>query len=376
LYRIILVLLAVVIVGFAVIYTLQQGPSLFVKPPDSERIAFVSNIGGHIDIWVMKADGTGRLQITNDPANDRFPVWSPNAKEIAFISNRAGENDQLYVAGWNGRYVNCLTTTGGVKDMPVWTDDGKEIMFIASGTVWGVKRMGGKAEQYLPPKNMPEIVRMSLGLNSPFKYAAWSVGKKVLVFAQQTDLGEVVGVIDSEQFRELQETSVEGNWEEIWSPTGIILAQSVDVALSPLGDKVAVGFIGRKGNNGLLVADTEYGETTDLFISKDKAASKPSWSPDGKMIAFEMWTIEEGLQDKCIGIYTISAQGGKPKLVIKGDARDPSWSPDGKYIVCTLARGDGNRDVWRVNASGSSPVNLTKGRGDNSSPVWSPSLKP
>lgn len=372
-YRIILVLLLVAAVSFLVLQVIQRGPSLFMRPPEAERIAFLSDRGGNQDIWVMKADGTDLIQVTNDSAIERAPSWSPDAREIAFVSNRYEGIYQLFVAGWNGRYSNHLTISEGIKDMPSWTDDGREIVFISSGKVYSINRRGGAAEQYLPPRNMPEDVKILFGLNNPFKYAAWSSGKKALLFIQEVDLGSIVGIIDSQQFMKLQEASSEGDWQDVWNPIGIMLARNVDVAWSPSGDMVAIGFVNRQGENGLAVADGEYGETTDLFVSKDKAAVRPCWSPTGKTIAFEMWSVRDGLPDKCVGIYSIRASGGKPRLILSGDAREPSWSPDGTCLVCSVARKDGGHDIWRVDPAGRDPVNLTRGKGDNTSPVWSPS---
>lgn len=371
-YRIILVLLIVAILGFLALQVIQRGPSLFIKPPDVERIAFLSDRGGHPDIWVMKADGTSLTQVTNDSAVERAPAWSPDAREIAFVSDRYEGTYQLFVAGWDGRYSNHLTISEGIKDMPAWTDDGREIVFISSGKVYGIKRRGGAAEQYLPPRNMPEDAKIVLGLNNPFKYAAWSRGKKALLFVQEVDLGSIVGVIDSEQFMKLQETGPEDNWQSVWDPVGIMLARNTDVAWSPSGDMVAVGFVNRQGENGLAIADAEYGNTKDLFVSRDRAAARPCWSPDGKKIAFEMWSVNDGFLDKCVGTYMIPASGGKPKLVLGGDAREPSWSPDGNRIVCSVTRKDGGRDIWLLDTNGGDPANLTRGKGDNTNPVWSP----
>lgn len=56
--------------------------------PDGLRLAFVAVSQGNIDIYTMKADGTELQRLTDHPADDQSPVWSPDSTQIAFISNR------------------------------------------------------------------------------------------------------------------------------------------------------------------------------------------------------------------------------------------------------------------------------------------------
>jgi len=55
--------------------------------PDGRWVAFQST-GRQEDIFVMHADGTGRRKLTNDRFKDRGPVWSPDGRFIAFLSDR------------------------------------------------------------------------------------------------------------------------------------------------------------------------------------------------------------------------------------------------------------------------------------------------
>ena len=51
---------------------------------DDGRIVFDSDRGGHADIWVMNADGSGQQQITDDKIEDLFPSWSPDGSKIVW----------------------------------------------------------------------------------------------------------------------------------------------------------------------------------------------------------------------------------------------------------------------------------------------------
>jgi len=64
--------------------------------PDGKRIAFTSNRDGNYEIYAMNADGTGQTNLTNHPASDNFAAWSPDSRQLAFISNRGGGYD-IYV---------------------------------------------------------------------------------------------------------------------------------------------------------------------------------------------------------------------------------------------------------------------------------------
>jgi Tol biopolymer transport system component len=77
--------------------------------PDGTKIAYeAAEAGGKPDIWVMNADGTGRKQLTHDPARDENPDWSPDGTQIAFYSERTG-NGQIWVIGADGSGEHRVT---------------------------------------------------------------------------------------------------------------------------------------------------------------------------------------------------------------------------------------------------------------------------
>ncbi len=74
--------------------------------PDGGKIAFSArgSKAAKGEIFVMNADGSGIRQLTMHPAHDSAPVWSPDGKRIAFISDRDGKDheNQIYVMRANG----------------------------------------------------------------------------------------------------------------------------------------------------------------------------------------------------------------------------------------------------------------------------------
>ena len=111
--------------------------------PDGKQIIFGSAgfFKGVVrsDIWVMDADGGNRRNLTNDDAIDVNPDWSPDGKQIAFSSNRDedGEKDpdankDIYVMNADGTNPINLTNHPARDSGPAWSPDGKQIAFSSN----------------------------------------------------------------------------------------------------------------------------------------------------------------------------------------------------------------------------------------------------
>ena len=62
--------------------------SVQAQAPTRAQIAFTANRDGSWDIYAMDADGKNQRNLTNNPARDRMPKWSPDGRRIASVSNR------------------------------------------------------------------------------------------------------------------------------------------------------------------------------------------------------------------------------------------------------------------------------------------------
>jgi TolB protein len=79
----------------------------------------------------MNADGTGVRQLTdNDDVDDEAPVWSPNGKQIAFHSDRDGD-DEIFVMNADGTGVRQLTDNDDFDGIPAWSPNGNQITFVS-----------------------------------------------------------------------------------------------------------------------------------------------------------------------------------------------------------------------------------------------------
>jgi Tol biopolymer transport system component len=99
--------------------------------PDGSLIAFQSSRHGNPEIYVMHADGSDRTnprRLTVSPGPDAAPDWSPDGRRIAFQSSRNG-NAEIYVMNADGTLPIRLTNFAGADAKPAWSHDGKMIAF-------------------------------------------------------------------------------------------------------------------------------------------------------------------------------------------------------------------------------------------------------
>jgi TolB protein len=98
--------------------------------PLSWDLLFTSNRDGNNEIYLLKTGQTEWTNLTNHPASDNWPEWSPDGSQIAFQSNRNGNLD-IWVMNSDGSNLTPLTDDPKHDYLPAWSPDGLEIIFTS-----------------------------------------------------------------------------------------------------------------------------------------------------------------------------------------------------------------------------------------------------
>ena len=93
------------------------------------KIVFTPSRDGNWEIYVMNADGSDQTRVTNNPAWDGGPLWSPDGTRIAFGSARVAEGE-LYVMLADGSSLTKLANES-VFSPPAWSPDGSRLAYVS-----------------------------------------------------------------------------------------------------------------------------------------------------------------------------------------------------------------------------------------------------
>ncbi|MBI2836667.1 MAG: PD40 domain-containing protein [Chloroflexi bacterium] len=266
------------------------------------RIAFSSDRDGNREIYIMNADGSGQTRLTNNPAYDADPVWSPDGSKIAFSSYRDG-NREIYVMNADGSNQTRLTNNSAADYGPSWSPDGSKIAFESyrdgNWETWVMNADGSN------PTQLTNIVFYS---NSG---PAYSPDGSKIVFHSNRDM-------PSPWPADIYVMNADGSGQTRLMSN---LANDLDPLWSPDGSKI-VFHSDRDGNKEIYVMNAD-GSNQISLTNNPAGDSWPTYSPDGSKIAF--YSDRDGNNE----IYVMNADGSNQTRLTNDPASDsePAWSP-------------------------------------------------
>ncbi len=302
----------VIVVGwslFAILTTRGSSGSFIASPlvtPDPAvvaagrgggTIAFVSEIAGAPDIYLLEVDGAGVRRVLNDVTSKSDPAWSPDGKQIVFRS-QVKDQHVIDVMNADGTNVRQLFGEAAENFTPDWSPDGKKIVFAS--------KRDGNPEIYAMNTDGSGIVRLTNNPAADWK-PTWSPDGQFIAFYSGRDGNFNIYVMNADGGNPIVLTG---------SPAG-----DYDPAWSPDGKKIA--FVSeRDGNAEIYVMDAD--GTDQVRLTRNDAADiSPTWSPDGKNIAFV------SKRDGNAEIYVMDVDGTDQRRLTNSpeDNLNPVWQP-------------------------------------------------
>ena len=304
----------------------------------AQYISYVSNINGNDNIYLMDTNGENSRPLTNHPAHERYPTWSPDGHFLAYASNRDGDF-KIYIMDTKTGEHRRLTDRHEKEWAPAWSPDGKWIAFV-SGIHEFIPGVKFKVTSHIYKADINGENLMQLTDEGKNLQPAWSPDSHWIAFVSYHRGNDRKGIYvmdaDGRQLRRLNDQSVQAlngifQSECAWSPDGKQFAFSIVV---PRDDRMHLGMIDIDGKNFRQLT-----QGPPILGNKDgfrfPEIRQPAWSPNGKWIAYvylEVWATAD--------IYVIDAKGngrGTPLVEKVGRDQSPAWVPDGFLSVSPSA---------------------------------------
>ena len=257
-------------------------------PPRIGRIVFEASG----EIFAINSDGTNPTNLTNHFAYDSHPAWSPDGKQIVFVSDRRGI-PEIYVMDADGDNQKPFVKMGTWLDAPDWSPHGGSIVFTSqSDKIY----IGG---------NLKPVF---LGGG---RYPAWGPSGQIAFVRYDMESNAQQDIYVQSEFggNPVRLTDFPGDEKHpAWSPDGKLIAYA--------GTGIAY-------ESDIFVMNADGTNVVNLTLDPDDDRA-PTWSPDGRQIAF-MSNRNDSFQ---WDIYVMNADGSNlTNITNDGKTNDmyPNW---------------------------------------------------
>jgi dipeptidyl aminopeptidase/acylaminoacyl peptidase len=329
--------------------------------PDGSAVAYtVSAIDRDADdyrttIWVSNAqadagsagirDAIHPRRLTTGPKKDSSPRWSPDGRWIAFLSDREGDRAQLYVVAAAGGEERRLTEAPLGAYPATWSPDSTKIAFAARVPNMPPPAEGDARKRWEQrPRHVTKAQYKADGQGYTFDARAH-------LFLLEVASGTIRQITDGDCEDRAESWSLDGK-RIAWSRTR--------------GGRTEYAW------SDIHVANHDGSEPKRLTSDAGRATS-PTWSPDGKWIAFYAYDEQTPwIGDPMIRPWIVSAAGGGARCVTKDYDRGvtvlpppavtpgPAWSPDGTTLT-TIFSDKGDAHVVRVRVANGATTTVVGG---------------
>jgi len=286
-----------------------------------------------VNLYLVNIDSGENQQIT-DLKYANYPSWSPDGKKIVFSSR-----DGLYfMSSGNKADLTKIIDTPNFEMQPIWSPDGSKVAFISQNvddqSLYDLMVVNIDGTRLVTlAKNLGEI--------DYFSSFSWSPNGEKLTFSNPVNEGREIFTINADGTGLTQVTNLSA---PPYSPP-------TQPSWSPDGKKIAfVTF-------DLFVVNSD-GSDLHKLVDKEtnsfSALSMPKWSPNAKYIA-----CHSG--DNIILVDTANRK--LTSITGKNSIADYSWSPDGNELAYFLHNGKGTLNIEKINVDSRQKVEMTKDLG-------------
>ena len=333
---------------------------------DGSSIAFVRN--GFVQWWrrghshmdeseiVVAHPGTQKFDtITTGDAKDQWPMWSPDARTLYYVSDRSG-SDELWEHESDGHARQLTSLHGGRVLWPSVSRDGRLIAFERGMRIWTYDVAAGTTHELpIVPRGLPDVVtERHVVLANRFTGLSLSPDGKKIAFVGR---GRVFAASAIEGGNaQIVTTHDDAAYDvPIWAPNSRTIAYVVDRGLEQS------------------IATYDFPDGPQRTITPaGHHDDYPHWSPDGKSLAFVRDGRELHLWNVATQADRVLANGIMDRRPF-GDPADIAFSPAGDWIAYVDNDRGGFSNAMVVRTSGGAPRAVTFLPNTNAGPVaWSP----